>query len=134
MTAKMDFKTALRGELAQLRFFALLLCHTPDRSDDLAQETLIKTWAAEDRFQPGTSLRARLFTIMRNTLASVSQFRSRRFRRLTKFSRQAPALEPQVPALTRPPGWPAGEDGLVAARRQREVSVGRPALAPARRG
>jgi hypothetical protein len=28
----MDFKTALLGEIAQLRYFALSLAHTPDRN------------------------------------------------------------------------------------------------------
>jgi RNA polymerase sigma-70 factor (ECF subfamily) len=70
MSATADFKTALVDEIPQLRFFALSLTRAPDRADDLVQETLIKGWAAAERFQPGTSLRAWLFTIMRNTYYS----------------------------------------------------------------
>jgi RNA polymerase sigma-70 factor (ECF subfamily) len=47
-----------------------------DRADDLVQDTLMKSWAAADSFQDGTSLRAWLFTIMRNTF--FSQHRKRR--------------------------------------------------------
>jgi RNA polymerase sigma-70 factor (ECF subfamily) len=70
MTPTAEFKSALLAEVAQLRFFALSLTNAPDRADDLVQETLIKAWAAADRFQPGTSIRAWLFTIMRNTFYS----------------------------------------------------------------
>jgi RNA polymerase sigma-70 factor (ECF subfamily) len=47
-----------------------------DRADDLVQDTLMKAWGAADSFQDGTSLRAWLFTIMRNTF--FSQHRKRR--------------------------------------------------------
>ncbi|HUO53417.1 MAG TPA: sigma-70 family RNA polymerase sigma factor [Rhodoblastus sp.] len=69
-TPSADFKSALLGEISQLRFFALSLTNAPDRADDLVQETLIKAWAAAERFEPGTSLRAWLFTIMRNSFYS----------------------------------------------------------------
>jgi len=70
MTPSSEFKAALLAEVAQLRFFALSLTNAPDRADDLVQETLIKAWAAAHRFAPGTSIRAWLFTIMRNTFYS----------------------------------------------------------------
>lgn len=70
MSPKPDFKSALLAEISQLRFFALSLTNSRDRADDLVQETLIKAWSAADRFQPGSSLRAWLFTIMRNTFYS----------------------------------------------------------------
>ncbi|MBB4198925.1 RNA polymerase subunit sigma [Rhodoblastus sphagnicola] len=70
MTPTAEFKTALLAQVAQLRFFALSLTNMPDRADDLVQETLIKAWAASNRFQEGTSIRAWLFTIMRNTFYS----------------------------------------------------------------
>ena len=76
MTPTSEFKSALLAEIPQLRFFALSLASMPDRADDLVQETLIKAWAAADRFIPGTSLRAWLFTIMRN--AFYSEYRKSR--------------------------------------------------------
>jgi RNA polymerase sigma-70 factor, ECF subfamily len=50
-----------------LRAFAWSLSHNSADADDLVQETLIKAWANRDKFQPGTNLRAWLFTILRNT-------------------------------------------------------------------
>jgi len=50
-----------------LRAFAWSLCHNASDADDLVQEALTKAWAHRDRFEPGTNLRAWLFTILRNT-------------------------------------------------------------------
>ena len=70
MTPNSEFKAALLAEVGQLRFFALSFTGVPDRADDLVQETLIKAWAAADRFEPNSSIRAWLFTIMRNIFYS----------------------------------------------------------------
>lgn len=50
-----------------LRAFAWSLSHNGSDADDLVQDTLIKAWSNRDRFEPGTNLRAWLFTILRNT-------------------------------------------------------------------
>jgi RNA polymerase sigma-70 factor (ECF subfamily) len=47
-------------------------------ADDLVQETLLKAWAAQDRFEPGTSMRAWTFVILRN--AYLTDMRRNRFR------------------------------------------------------
>ena len=60
------FKQGLVEVLPHLRAFARGLCGNPDLADDLVQETAIKAWNARDRFEPGTSLRAWTFTILRN--------------------------------------------------------------------
>jgi RNA polymerase sigma factor (sigma-70 family) len=53
--------------IAPLRSYALSLTKNSADADDLVQETLTKAIARVDSFTPGTSLRAWLFTIMRNT-------------------------------------------------------------------
>jgi RNA polymerase sigma-70 factor (ECF subfamily) len=53
--------------LPALRAFARSLTRNAVHGDDLVQETLVKALANVDKFQPGTRLRAWLFTIMRNT-------------------------------------------------------------------
>ena len=53
--------------IPQLRAFAWSLSHNSADADDLVQDTLIKAWGARDKFEPGTNLRAWLFTILRNT-------------------------------------------------------------------
>ena len=55
---KADFKRELTGVVPHLRAFARGLCGRPDLADDLVQEALLKAWAAQDRFEPGTSMRA----------------------------------------------------------------------------
>lgn len=74
--AQTSAKDALLRELPSLRAFAVSLTGSPDRADDLVQETLLKAWGAYASFTEGTSLRAWLFTIMRNTF--FSQYRKNR--------------------------------------------------------
>ena len=60
------FKRQLAETIPHLRAFARSLCGRPDFADDLVQEALLKAWAARERFEPGTNLRAWTFTILRN--------------------------------------------------------------------
>lgn len=55
------------GLIPALRAFAWSLSHNGSDADDLVQDTLIKAWSNRDKFEPGTNLRAWLFTILRNT-------------------------------------------------------------------
>lgn len=73
-----DFKRELTQVVPHLRAFARGLCGRPDLADDLVQETLLKAWAAQDRFEPGTSMRAWTFVILRN--AYLTDMRRNRFR------------------------------------------------------
>lgn len=63
-----------QGELMalvpNLRAFARSLSGSPDKADDLVQETLIKAWKNRDSFAKGSNLKAWLFTILRNTFLS----------------------------------------------------------------
>jgi RNA polymerase sigma-70 factor (ECF subfamily) len=72
------FKRELTGVIPHLRAFARGLCGRPDLADDLVQETLLKAWAAQERFEPGTSMRAWTFVILRN--AYLTDMRRNRFR------------------------------------------------------
>ena len=75
---KRAFKRELTEVVPHLRAFARGLCGRPDMADDLVQETLLKAWAAQDRFEPGTSMRAWTFVILRN--AYLTDMRRNRFR------------------------------------------------------
>ena len=72
-----EFHRELTGVIQHLRAFARSLCGCRDRADDLAQETLLKAWAARDRYVAGTSFRAWTFTILRNHY--FGQLRRERF-------------------------------------------------------
>ena len=73
-----EFKKELTGVVPHLRAFARGLCGRPDMADDLVQETMLKAWAAQERFEPGTSMRAWTFVILRN--AYLTDMRRNRFR------------------------------------------------------
>jgi RNA polymerase sigma-70 factor (ECF subfamily) len=75
---KRAFKRELTDVIPHLRAFARGLCGRPDLADDLVQETLLKAWAAQERFEPGTSMRAWTFVILRN--AYLTDMRRNRFR------------------------------------------------------
>jgi RNA polymerase sigma factor (sigma-70 family) len=60
-----------------LRGYARALTRNSHDADDLVQDTLTKALANIDRFEPGTRLRAWLFTIMRNTFFNQVQRRRR---------------------------------------------------------
>jgi RNA polymerase sigma-70 factor (ECF subfamily) len=60
------FKDDLIDMVPRLRRYAMSLAHDSSEADDLVQLTLLKAWEHRERFQPGTSLVAWLFTILRN--------------------------------------------------------------------
>jgi RNA polymerase sigma-70 factor (ECF subfamily) len=68
--------TLMLSSLPHLRAFAISLTSDGTRADDLVQETLLKALANLDRFEPGTNMRAWLFTILRNLFHT--EFRKRR--------------------------------------------------------
>jgi RNA polymerase sigma-70 factor (ECF subfamily) len=73
-----DFKTEISTVIPHLRAFGRSLSGSRDLADDLVQETLMKAWAARDRFQAGTNMRAWTFIILRNLF--LSQMRRARFK------------------------------------------------------
>ena len=56
--------------LPALRAFALSLTRNGALADDMVQDTLVKAWTKIHTFEPGTNMRAWLFTILRNTYYS----------------------------------------------------------------
>jgi RNA polymerase sigma-70 factor (ECF subfamily) len=56
---------------------ALRLTRVPADAEDLVQETYLKAFRAADTFEPGTNLRAWLFTILHNTARNRARDRAR---------------------------------------------------------
>ncbi len=56
---------------------ALRLTRVPADAEDLVQDTYLKAFRAADTFQPGTNLRAWLFTILHNTARNRARDRAR---------------------------------------------------------
>jgi RNA polymerase sigma-70 factor, ECF subfamily len=57
---------AMLSSMPTLRAFAISLCGSADRADDLVQETLMRAIANIESFEPGTNLRGWLSAILRN--------------------------------------------------------------------
>jgi RNA polymerase sigma-70 factor (ECF subfamily) len=60
------FARQLEEQIPRLRRYALALTRNPDNADDLVQTTLVRAIAKQHLFQPGTNLRAWLFTLLHN--------------------------------------------------------------------
>lgn len=73
----LDPRDRLVEHLPALRAFALSLARNGAAADDLVQDTILKAWTNIDKFEPGTNLRAWLFTILRNTFYSARRKVSR---------------------------------------------------------
>ena len=67
MSEEANWREEVVGMIPALRAFAWSLCHNGSDADDLVQDTLIKAWTNREKYEPGTNLRAWLFTILRNT-------------------------------------------------------------------
>jgi len=61
-----DFARLLQNEIPRLRRYARALTRDAARADDLVQSCLVRAIAKEHRWEPGTDLRAWLFTILHN--------------------------------------------------------------------
>jgi len=72
-----SFEAEALASLDSLYRTALRLTRVPADAEDLVQETYLKAFRAADRFEPGTNLRAWLFTILHNTARNRVRDRAR---------------------------------------------------------
>ena len=66
-----DFSYLLETQISPLRRYARALLRDANRADDLVQDTLVRALAKQHLWQPGTNLRAWLFTLMHNQHVNV---------------------------------------------------------------
>lgn len=71
------FRQQLQDIIPSLRAFARGLCGNRELADDLAQEAMMRAWAARDSFEPGTNFRAWIFMILRNHFYTTIRKNSR---------------------------------------------------------
>jgi RNA polymerase sigma-70 factor, ECF subfamily len=76
MSKSPEFANQLIAAIPGLRAFGVSLTSKADRADDLVQETMLKAWKHHDSFEPGTNMKAWLYTILRNEF--YSQIRKRK--------------------------------------------------------
>lgn len=75
--ARASFEAGALELVDSLYRTALRLTRVPSDADDLVQDTYLKAFRAADSFEPGTNLRAWLFTILHNTARNRARDRSR---------------------------------------------------------
>ena len=61
-----QFRKELLAIIPLLRSFARGLCGNRDLADDMAQDAMVRAWAARDSYTPGSNFRAWIFMILRN--------------------------------------------------------------------
>lgn len=61
-----EFKQQMVALIPALRAFARGLCRDREYADDLVQEAMMRAWASQKTFTPGTNFRAWMFMILRN--------------------------------------------------------------------
>jgi len=71
------FEAEALASLDSLYRAALRLTRVPADAEDLVQETYLKAFRAADTFEPGSNLRAWLFTILHNTARNRARDRAR---------------------------------------------------------
>ncbi len=77
MTADLSVRQAMLDAIPRLRAFAISLSGNITYADDLVQGALLRGLESLDKFQPGTSMQAWLFTILRNDFLSQARRRKR---------------------------------------------------------
>ncbi len=77
MAVETSVKQQVLAAIPHLRAFAISLSGNVDRADDLVQNALLKGLDNLDKFQPGTSMQAWLFTILRNDFLTQARRRKR---------------------------------------------------------
>jgi RNA polymerase sigma-70 factor, ECF subfamily len=98
---RLDDAADLRQQIAillpDLRAFARFLVRDRAEADDLVQDGLVRALGALDQFQPGTNLKAWLFTILRNGFYEHMRRRKRERTALeAHFAEDEAAPPPQV--------------------------------------
>jgi RNA polymerase sigma-70 factor (ECF subfamily) len=90
MTGTEAIRGALVNLLPDLRAYARFLVRDASRADDLVQETVLRALAASAQFQPGTSPKAWLFTIQRNTFLQRTRAAKRESLAMQRHADAAP--------------------------------------------
>ena len=81
-----EFNSLVLNNTDGLKPFAITLTKDHEMAKDLCQETLYKAFAYREKYQPGTNIRAWLYTIMRNIF--INEYRRNGRKRIVMESLQ----------------------------------------------
>lgn len=93
--ADTDIRHQIVGLLPDLRAFARFLVRDRAGADDIVQDSIVRALGAIDQFQPGTNLKAWLFTILRNQFYEQARRRKREAHALQARFDETEAADPQ---------------------------------------
>ncbi|MCA9693288.1 MAG: sigma-70 family RNA polymerase sigma factor [Myxococcales bacterium] len=116
-TERQRFESTALPHLDALYRMAMRLCRDPSEAEDLVQDTMVRAFRFWSGFKPGTSIRAWLFTILRNTYINRYHRKNRRRDANHDLERQAASLETGLGPVACPPPLP---DQVVARRVTRD--------------
>ena len=85
LAADQLFRDQLVALIPSLRSFARGLCGSREMADDMAQDAMLRGWAARASYTPGTNFRAWMFMILRN-----------QFYTTIRKDRRTTSLDPEV--------------------------------------
>ncbi len=93
--ADTDVRCQIGALLPDLRAFARFLVRDRIAADDIVQDSIVRALAAIDQFEPGTNLKAWLFTILRNQFYEQGRRRKREVNALQARFMADEAADPQ---------------------------------------
>src|SRR5438105_6302666 len=76
--SSLEFNRLVLSNSDGLKPFAITLTKDHETAKDLCQETLCKAFTYRDKYEPGTNIKAWLFTIMRNIFINDYRRNSRK--------------------------------------------------------
>ncbi|MBI3599185.1 MAG: sigma-70 family RNA polymerase sigma factor, partial [Nitrospinae bacterium] len=92
MEKKKEFEDLALSNLSSLYSFALGMLKDPSESEDMVQETILKSYEQFHQFKKGSNCKAWLFTIMKNLC--IDRFRKERSRPVLVGLDNQPSLYP----------------------------------------
>jgi RNA polymerase sigma-70 factor (ECF subfamily) len=93
--ADADIRRQIVALLPDLRAFARFLLRDRAMADDVVQDSIVRALGAINQFQPGTNLKAWLFTILRNQFYEQARRRKREATALQARFAETEAADPQ---------------------------------------
>jgi RNA polymerase sigma-70 factor (ECF subfamily) len=118
-TARHEFESTALPQLDALYGAALRLTRNSAEAEDLVQDAYVRAYRFWHTFKSGTSVRAWLFTILRNTFINRYHRSNRNRAARTDLEAQLPALGPEA-AVGHPNSRVPAPDAALAARITRE--------------
>lgn len=117
--ARRDFEDTVLPQLDRLFGMAMRLTRSRAEAEDLVQDTMVRAYRFWGSFKPGTSVRAWLFTILRNTFINRYHRSNRDRAHVGELAMQYDTFGDDNPSGQAPAPLPQPED-VIAQRSVRE--------------